>query len=76
LSANVTPPGSAPLSVKLGVGTPVVVTVNVPSVLYVIVAVLALVMAGAAPRFTVGSEPGFVGSVQARGNELVEAASE
>ena len=47
LSTNVTPVGSAPVSVSAGVGTPVVVTVNVPAVPVVNVVRLALVIAGA-----------------------------
>jgi hypothetical protein len=48
---NVTPLGSAPLSLNVGAGEPVAVTVNEPAVPTVKVALLALVMAGA--RFTV-----------------------
>jgi hypothetical protein len=44
---NVTPPGSAPDSVILGVGDPVAVTVNEPATPSVKVVLLALVMAGA-----------------------------
>ena len=47
LSANVTPPGRAPLSLTVGVGKPVVVTVNVPDAPVVNVVAAALVMAGA-----------------------------
>ena len=47
LSTNVMPPGSAPVSLRVGVGNPVVVTVNVPAVPTVKVVLLALVMAGA-----------------------------
>src|SRR5437879_3466176 len=39
--------GSAPVSVRVGVGVPVVVTVNVPAVPTTNVALLALVIAGA-----------------------------
>ena len=44
---NVTPPGSAPDSVILGVGDPVAVTVNEPATPSVKVVLLALVMTGA-----------------------------
>ena len=44
---NVTPVGSVPVSLRLGAGKPVAVTVNVPRVLTVNVVLLALVMAGA-----------------------------
>jgi hypothetical protein len=44
---NVTPPGSAPDSVILGVGNPVAVTVNEAAAPSVNVVLLALVMAGA-----------------------------
>ena len=47
LSVKVTPDGSAPDSVSVAVGLPVVVTENVPAVPTVNVAALALVMAGA-----------------------------
>ena len=47
LSVNVTPPGRAPLSLTVGVGEPVVVTVNVPDAPVVNVVAAALVMAGA-----------------------------
>src|SRR5207245_5127650 len=47
LSVKVTPLGSAPVSVRVGVGVPVVVTVNVPAVPTTNVALLALVIAGA-----------------------------
>ncbi len=46
-STKVTPVGSAPVSVSAEVGTPVVVTVNVPAVPVVNVVVAALVIAGA-----------------------------
>ena len=46
LSTNVTPLGRAPLSLSVGVGKPVVVTVNVPNVPVVNVAATALVIAG------------------------------
>ena len=46
LSTNVTPLGSAPVSVKDGLGKPVEVTANVPAVPTVNVVLLALVMAG------------------------------
>ena len=44
---KVTPAGSAPVSLSAGVGTPVVVTVKVPGVPTVKVALSALVIAGA-----------------------------
>ena len=44
---NVTPLGSVPLSLSVGVGTPVAVTVKLPAVPTVKVVLLALVMAGA-----------------------------
>jgi hypothetical protein len=44
---KVTPLGSVPVSVKLGVGNPVAVTVNEPRVPTLNVVLLALVMAGA-----------------------------
>jgi hypothetical protein len=47
LSANVTPFGSAPVSLSAGVGTPVAVTVNVPLVPAVNVVLAALVIDGA-----------------------------
>ena len=54
LSAKVTPLGSVPVSVRVGVGVPVVVTENVPAVPTVNVVLLALVITGAAPGlFTV-----------------------
>ena len=46
LFTNVTPLGSAPLSVSVGGVKPVVVTVNVPGVPTVKVVLLGLVMAG------------------------------
>jgi len=48
LSTKVTPLGSAPISVRVGVGVPVVVTENVPAAPTVNVVLLALVIAGAA----------------------------
>jgi hypothetical protein len=48
---NVTPGGSVPLSLHVGAGVPVAVTVNVPAVPIVSVALFALVIAGA--EFTV-----------------------
>src|SRR6185503_5950395 len=71
LSVKVTPPGSAPDSLKLGVGNPVVVIVNVPAAPYVnsLVVWFALVIAGRAPTLTVGSVP-------ARGRADVEPSSE
>jgi len=47
LSLKVTPLGSVPVSVREGVGAPVVVTENVPGVPTVNVVLLALVMTGA-----------------------------
>lgn len=47
LSLNVTPPGSAPVSVSDGVGAPVVVTERVPAVPTLNVVLLALVKTGA-----------------------------
>jgi uncharacterized membrane protein len=47
LLVNVTPLGSAPVSVIVGVGVPVVVTVKVPAPPTVKVVLLALVIAGA-----------------------------
>src|SRR5207245_1028663 len=44
---NVTPPGNVPVSLKVGAGKPVAVTVNEPAVPTVNVVLLALVMAGA-----------------------------
>ena len=46
LSVNVTPPGSAPVSFRAGVGKPVVVNVNEPATPNVKVALFALVIAG------------------------------
>jgi hypothetical protein len=46
---NVTPLGSAPLSLSVGCGTPVAVTVNVPELLTLNVVLFALVIAGAVP---------------------------
>src|SRR5258707_11453879 len=51
MSRNVTPAGKAPLSVMLGVGNPVVVTLNVPAAPTWNEAEFALVIAGAS--FTV-----------------------
>jgi len=47
LSTNVTPVGSAPVSVKTAVGKPIVVTVKLPAVPTVNVVLLELEMAGA-----------------------------
>jgi hypothetical protein len=47
LFRNVTPLGSAPVSVKDGVGAPVAVTVKLPAVPTVNVVLLALLIAGA-----------------------------
>jgi len=44
---NVTPLGNVPLSLRVGVGTPVAATVNEPEVPTVNVVLLALVIAGA-----------------------------
>ena len=46
-STNVTPVGSAPVSVRAEVGNPVVVTVNEPAVMVANVASAALVIVGA-----------------------------
>jgi hypothetical protein len=51
LSRNVTPFGSVPVSVREGIGKPVVVTANVPVVPTVNAVLVALVMEGAS--FTV-----------------------
>ena len=48
LSTKVTPLGSVPVSVRVGVGVPVVVTENVPAAPTVNVVLLALVITGAA----------------------------
>jgi len=53
LSVKVTPLGSVPDSLRLGAGKPVVVTVNVPAVPTVNVALLALVIAGGWPTVSV-----------------------
>lgn len=53
LSANVTPAGNGLVSVKVGVGVPVVVTENVPAVPTVNVVLLALVIANAASTVSV-----------------------
>jgi len=50
---NVTPVGSAPVSLNVGAGNPVAVTVNVPAVPTVNVVLLALVMAGGWPTVSV-----------------------
>jgi hypothetical protein len=52
LSVNVTPDGKAPDSVMLGVGLPIVITVNELCVPTVKFALLLLVMAGACPLVT------------------------
>jgi hypothetical protein len=44
---NVTPVGSAPVSLRVGAGVPVAVTVNVPAVPTANAALFALVMVGA-----------------------------
>ena len=46
VALNVTPLGSVPLSLRVGVGEPVAVNVNEPAVPTVNVVLLALVMAG------------------------------
>jgi len=51
---SVTPLGSAPLSLKVGAGVPVAVTVNDPAVPTTNVVLLALVMVGAWLTVTVG----------------------
>jgi hypothetical protein len=48
VAVNVTPFGNVPLSVSVGVGEPVVVTVNVPGVPTVNTVLLLLMMAGGA----------------------------
>src|SRR5260370_809302 len=53
LSRNVTPAGKAPLSVMLGVGNPVVVTLNVPAAPTWKVAAFALVIVGGWPTVSV-----------------------
>jgi hypothetical protein len=47
LLTNVTPLGRAPVWLKVGAGTPVAVTVNVPAVPTLNVVLVALVIAGA-----------------------------
>src|SRR5207253_7212410 len=49
---NVTPPGSVPFTVRLGVGVPVVVIVKLPNVPTVNVALFAPVIFGATPLGT------------------------
>jgi hypothetical protein len=49
LSTNVTPPGKEPVSVKLGVGVPLVVTVNEFAIPAMNVALLVLVIDGGVP---------------------------
>jgi hypothetical protein len=63
LSLNVTPLGSAPVSVSVGVGAPVVVTVKLPDVLPTVnVVVFALVIVGAVwAVFTVRVKPWLAG---------------
>src|SRR5713101_6458203 len=53
LLRNVTPAGKAPLSVMLGVGDPLVVTVNVPAAPTWKVAAVALVIVGGWPTVSV-----------------------
>jgi hypothetical protein len=50
---NVTPVGSAPVSLNVGAGNPVAVTVKVPAVPTVNVVLLPLVMAGGCPTVSV-----------------------
>jgi len=50
---NVTPAGSEPVSLSVGAGVPVAVTVNVPAVPTVNVVLIRLVIAGATP--TIGA---------------------
>src|ERR1700686_5021537 len=69
LSLNVTPLGRKPLSLNVGIGKPVGVTVNVPAVPFVNVVLFALVIAAPVAIATVGSLP-------ASGNAVVYAASE
>jgi hypothetical protein len=64
LSLNVTPLGSAPVSLSEGVGVPVAVTVKLPAMPTVNVVLFALVIAGAAcPTLTVTVRVGGLGSV-------------
>jgi len=62
LSLNVTPLGSVPVSVRDGVGVPVVVTVKLPAVPTINVVLLALVIAGACVVFTVRVKPWLAGA--------------
>jgi len=57
---NVTPAGSEPVSLSVGAGVPVAVTVNVPAAPTVKVVLVRLVIAGATP--TIGA--GFTVSVK------------
>ena len=54
VALNVTPLGSVPLSLRVGAGEPVTVTVNEPAVPTVKVALFALVMAGGWLTVTTG----------------------
>jgi hypothetical protein len=58
---NVTPVGSVPVTLSVGAGNPVAVTVNVPAVPTANVVLLALVIVGAvftvSVKFCVASEP-------------------
>ena len=69
LSVKVTPLGSAPVSLRDGVGTPVVVTLKVLAAPFVNVVLFALVITAPAPMATVGSVP-------ASGNGVAYALSE
>ena len=70
LSVKVTPCGSAPLVIaSVGIGNPLVVTVNVPAVLFVNVVLFGLVIAAPAPIDTFGS-------ALPNGSAVVYAASE
>ena len=53
VAVNVTPFGNAPLSLNVGAGAPVAVTVNVPGMPTVKVALLGLVMFGGVPTTNV-----------------------
>src|SRR5207245_601792 len=50
---NVTPPGNVPVSLRVGVGKPVAVTVKLPAVATVKVVLFALVIVGAVLPLTV-----------------------
>ncbi len=70
-AVNVTPLGSAPVSLSVGVGTPAAVTVKVPAVPTVKVVLFALVIAGAwltvSVKFWVASAPTPLCAVNVRG---------